>query len=75
MEYQSRQENGQVQWYNLVGDSEIPEKVRICKCQPYNYNMKHICANSFAVVILPFALNVNRACKTFHVCLHLKRNV
>ncbi len=28
MEYQSEDENGQIQWYNLVGDSIVPEKVR-----------------------------------------------
>ena len=29
MEYQSEDENGQLQWYNLAADSAIPEKVRI----------------------------------------------
>jgi hypothetical protein len=28
MEYQSQDEFGQLQWYKLVGDSAIPEKVR-----------------------------------------------
>jgi hypothetical protein len=28
MEYQSEDENGQLQWYNLVADSAVPEKVR-----------------------------------------------
>ena len=29
MEYQSEDERGQLQWYNLAGDSAIPEKVRM----------------------------------------------
>ena len=29
MEYQSQNGNGQFQWYTLVGESAIPEKVRI----------------------------------------------
>ena len=29
MEYQSQDEHGQVQWYNLVGDTAIPEKVSV----------------------------------------------
>ena len=28
MEYQSEDEHGQLQWYTLVGDSVISEKVR-----------------------------------------------
>ena len=31
MEYQSQDGNGQLQWYTLVGDFTIPEKVRIEK--------------------------------------------
>ena len=27
MEYQDQDEHGQVQWYNLVGDSTIPKQV------------------------------------------------
>ena len=29
MEYQSQDENGQVQWYTLVGNSVIPKKVTL----------------------------------------------
>ena len=32
MEYQSQDENGQLEWFTLVGDSTIPEKVRFNKC-------------------------------------------
>ena len=28
MEYQSQNGNGQLEWYTLIGDSTIPEKVR-----------------------------------------------
>ena len=27
MEYQKKDDNGQLQWYKLVGDATIPEKV------------------------------------------------
>ena len=29
MEYQKQDENGQLQWYTLVGDSAIPKKVKL----------------------------------------------
>ena len=29
MEYETQDESGQLQWYALVDDSAIPEKVRI----------------------------------------------
>jgi hypothetical protein len=32
MEYQSPDENGQLEWFKLVGNSAIPEKVRFNKC-------------------------------------------
>ena len=37
MEYQSQDENGQVQWYTLVGNSVIPQKVTVNNFRPSNY--------------------------------------
>ena len=44
MEYQKQDENGQLQWYTLVGDSAIPEKVKFHE-KKLTYRLLHFSAN------------------------------